>query len=363
MRLTFYFATIAAFATGLVLTTLVVLVVAVTLVESAGDLTTAAAGGSAAFSLAVYSAVQYGYEVLPIASFIGTLVAGTTLAHRGELLAAQAAGLSSLRLASSFFMVAALSAVLGVACGETLVPPAVAGIVRVQRDELQHTSALTRFYERRLTWFHEGDLLLYLPEVDAETTTFGHPVVYRFENSLIAEVIDAEALRHDATGWWLEDAVVRKASDATATSLDVVRLSLHVEPEDLIDVTGDPRQLMSSEIRALVTRRTRAGFDATNHLMELYNRMSTPLSAVWMFLLVAPWALHPSRRRSLAVALGSGVVVVAVLLSATQLFRLLALAHKIPLSFGAWGSGIVTLLLLPLSFLAYRRFRMRGSVL
>jgi lipopolysaccharide export system permease protein len=362
VRLTVYFATVAALATGLMLTTLVVLVVAVTLVESAGDLTTAQAGGSAAFWLAVYSAVQYGYEVLPIACFMGTLAAGTTLAHRGELLAAQAAGVSGLSLALAFFWVALLSATLGVACGEVLVPPAIAGVVRVQREELQHTSALSRFYDRRLTWFQEGDLLLYLPEVDARTGTFASPVVYRFEDSLIAEVIEADALKRDASGWWLENAIVRRASDATAVPLAVVRLSLHVRPEDLIDITGDPRKLRSGEIRELVARRKKAGFDATNHLIELHNRVTTPLSAIWMFLLVAPWALHPSRRRSLAAALGGGVVVIALLLSTTQIFRLLALGHKIPASLGAWGSGLVTLALLPLSFWLYRRFRVRGTV-
>ena len=362
MRLTAYFASIAALATGLMLAALVVLVVAVTLVESAGDLPTAPSGGDAAFWLALYSAIQYGYEVLPIATFMGTLVAGTTLAHRGEILAAQAAGVSTLRLAMAFFWVAVASATAGVACGEILVPRAVTGLVRVQRDELRHTSALTRFYDRRLTWFHEGDLLLYLPEVDATTQTFASPVVYRFENGLITEVTEAETLKHDSTGWHLEAAVVRRASDATATPLDLVRLDLHVQPEDLIDVTGDPRELSSGEIRELVTRREKAGFDATNHLIELNNRLSTPLSAIWMFLLVSPWALHPSRRRSMTVALGSGVIVIAVLLSTTQIFRLLALGHKIPVPLGAWGAGLFALMLLPLSFWGYRRFRVRGTL-
>ncbi|MBI5510496.1 MAG: LptF/LptG family permease [Deltaproteobacteria bacterium] len=362
MRLTLYFASIAAAATGLMCAALVVLVVAVTLVESAGDLTTASAGGSAAFWLCVYSAVQYGYQVLPIACFMGTLVAGTVLAHRGELLAAQAAGLSTLKMAISFFWVAVLVSSLGVTCGEQLVPGAIAGVVRVQREDLQRTSALTRFYDRRLTWFRKADLLLFLPAVDPLTAVFSDPVVYRFADGLIVEVLEAKTLQYSERGWWLANATVRRASDATATVVPTVPLDLHVSPADLIDVTGDPRQLQRDAIDALVRRRQKAGFDTTAHRMELYSRVATPLSALWMFLFISPWALHPSRRRSLAVALGSGVVVIAVLLSLTHLFRLLALSHAIPPALGAWGAGAVTLALLPASFALYHRFRVRGAI-
>ncbi len=362
MRLFRYFATIATLVTALVLTTLVVLVVAVTLVESVGDLTAADTSSTAALWLALYSAVQYGYQVLPIACFVGALVAGTTLAHNGELLAAQAAGMSPLRLASSFFAVAVGAALLGGLAGETIVPKAIASLVRVQREDLQRTSALTRFYDRRSTWFRQGNLLLYLPEVDPDTLVFSHPVVYRFEDGLVAEVMEAQALRHDGRVWWLDRATIRKASDATALTLDLVQLELRVKPTDLVDITGDPRQLTAPDVAELARRRRKAGFDATAHTIELHNRFAMPLSGVWMFLLVAPWALHPARRRSLAQSLGAGVVVIAVLLSVTHTFRLLALGHKIPPALGAWGASLFALALLPLSFWLYHRYRVRGSV-
>jgi lipopolysaccharide export system permease protein len=342
--------------------TLIVLVVAVNLVESVEDLSDAEAGASTALKLAFYSSIQNGYQVMPIACFMGVLVAGTLLSRRGETLAAQAAGVSSFRLAMSFLAVVVVASSCGAACGELLVPRAVAGVERVQREELKRRSALSRFYARRPQWFRQGDLLIHLSSIDRKSETVETPTVYRFVDDRISEVIEAESMRHDQHGWFLQRARVRTARSAEVVELDTLRLPLSVQPADLIDVTGDPRQMTSGEVRRLIERRRQVGFDTAQHQVELHSRIATPLSAIWMFLLVSPWALHPTRRRSMTRTLGAGVVIIALLLSVTQVFRLLALSHKIPVPLGAWGVGLVSLLALPLSLSAYKRYRVRGSL-
>ncbi len=360
MRLHRYLARVVAVMTLLVLVGLVMLVVAVTLVESAGELSEVRGAAMIALMLSLYSAVQYGYQVLPIACFLGALVAGSVLARHGELMAAQAAGVSSVRLAVPFLFVAMVFAAGGAACGEVAVPWAVRGVEKLQRDDLRSTSALSRFYNRRVQWFREGELLLYLPEVDATDGSFPRVVVYRFGQGEIREVIEAARLTHDENGWWLLDATSRQSG--MVSEHPRLQLPLSVTPEDLTDVTGDPRELSRGEIRLLIERRARAGFDTTAHSIELNNRTALPLSALWMFLLVAPWALHPNRRRSVAVTLGGGVITIALLLATIHVFRILALGHKLPPSLGAYGAGLLALTLLPASFLLYRRFRVRGGL-
>ncbi|MEO1173454.1 MAG: LptF/LptG family permease, partial [Myxococcota bacterium] len=132
--------------------------------------------------------------------------------------------------------------------------------------------------------------------------------------------------------------------------------------QDIVEVSGDPRMMRVPAIRALIERRERAGFDVTSHRIELNNRFAYPLNAIWMLAIALPWALHPDRRRSLAVNLGAGVVVIAVLFVVTYFFRLLALSHSIPVPLGAYGIFSVCLLLAPLSAWSYRRYRVRGSV-
>ena len=67
MRLVWYFARLNLGSVLLTLASLIVLVVAVTLVENAGTLSTLDEGGNTAMLLAFYSAVERGYDVLPVA--------------------------------------------------------------------------------------------------------------------------------------------------------------------------------------------------------------------------------------------------------------------------------------------------------
>jgi lipopolysaccharide export system permease protein len=358
-----YFAAVSAAATLLVWLTLVVLIVAVSLVESAGNLAASDSGLAAALLLVGFNSIRYGFQLLPIACFVGALVAGTVLARSGELLAAQAGGVSALKLAGVFLFVVVVAAGGGAACGEVLVPVAVERGERVLTEQLKSRSDLSNFYNRRLHWFREGDLLLYVGGLDRERRLVAQPIVYRFQDGLIAEVIEAEVMRHDGNTWLLEKARLRAAETAHIEEAEVMPLELRATPSDLLDTIGDPRQMGAPEVRALVERRTKAGFDTTSHRIELHNRYALPLSAIWMFLVVAPWALHPERRRSLAVALGGGVGIIAMLLGVTHVFRALALGHKIPVALGAWGPGLVSLLLMPISFWLYQRYRVRGTIL
>lgn len=353
-RLTRYFARFYAACIALTLLGLVVLVVTVSLMESADELTRVEQGAITAALLALYGSVQFAYQVMPVACFIGALVAGTQLARRGELLAVQAAGISSARLWTAFIGVTVLSALLGSACGEYAVPHSMRGIERIQREEMRQVDQLTRFYNRRSQWFRDDHLLLYLPVVDSETETFENPIVYQIENGLIARTYDGKTLRYSETdGWYLSDGSIRTVSNAELTSFERLPLRLSVSVRDLIDITGNPQQMGARELTQLIARRSNAGFDVTGHRVEWHNRWAFPLTAVCLVFIALPWTFDPDRRRSMASTLGMGVIVVALQLSLSQVFRLLALGHKIPAPLGAWGNLLACLIAAPASFWLY----------
>lgn len=362
MRLIRYFARYYVGAIALTLSALVVLVVAVTLVEKAGVLSRNDHGGAAALGLAYFSAIEYAYQVLPVACFIGALVAGTQLARRGEVLAVQAAGCGLRQLWTPFAGVVLCAAGMGSACSEYVLPHAVAGHIRVERDETRHVDALNQFYKRRTQWFREGDLLLYLPEVDVSTAVFSDPIVYRLQDGLIAETIEARTLQHDGRGWWLADAEEHSVTQPEVARSERLQLALRVNPPDLIDITGNPREMRFGAVSRLIDRRDHAGLDTTPHRVELHNRWAYPLSAVGLVMIGLPWAIDPDRKRSLAATLGGGVLVIALELSVSQVFRLLALAHKLPAVWGAWGAPLACLLAMPLSYALYGRKRRRGAL-
>ena len=363
MKLLWYFARAYVGVLALMEAGLVVIVLATTFVENAGVLTRVEGARGTVLGLALYGSIQFGHQVLPVACFLAALVSGTLLARSGELLAVQAAGVSTMRLALAFAGVAVAAALVGGLAGEYLVPRATSRFEELEREQLGRGSDdLGRFYDRRTQWFREGELLLYIPRFDPDSQTFTDVAIYRFRAGLIAEVIDGTRLAFRDGEWWIDGARIHRLSEGLVSTEPELRIELRVSPADLAQLTGDPRTMRSAEVRELIERRKKAGFEAAAHVIELHNRIAFPLSALCMFVLAIPWSLDPNRRRSLAVDLGAGVAAVAVLLFSTQVFRLLGLARKIPPPLGAWGIDLVCLAAAPVSLWLYRRHRTRGGL-
>lgn len=354
-----YAAGLYARVLALVWSVLVLIVVAVTLVESAGELAQGRAGGQDAAALLAYNAVIYGYQVLPIACGLAVLVAGALLARRGELLGMQAGGVRPRRLWAAVGVVL-LAAVCGAwAAGEWAVPWAVAG---QSEAKLAGRDQLRRFYTERSRWLRHNDLILFLPAVRHATQRVLEPVVFRVRDGIVAEVLEAETLHFAQGQWWLMDGQRFEVERARKWSFTRRPLQLEgMQPVDLLDVARDPRQIGAHAVWRLIQRRQRAGFDVTAHRIELHNRMAYPLFAVCLVFLLAPWAFSPNRGRSLAVSLGAGVGLVAVVLAVMQVFRMLALAHVLPPWLGAWGLIGVSALGIPCSLVLQRRHRLRGG--
>ena len=308
MRLWRYFAAYYLAMAALTLTLLVVLVVAVTLIDNAADLTFHGHGMGPAFALAACSAVEFAYLIAPVACFLGALVAGNQLAQRGEFLAVQAAGLRPWRVWGPFISGALFIATLGACLGETAVPKAAALRARIAAEQQLRVDALSRFYERRNPWFRDGSWLLYLPEVASDGMTFARPQAYRLTDGLISESIDADALVYEDHSWWLIAAKQHSVAIADIQAIPRLWVPLRVSIDDLVESTGNPKEMPTPEVMRLVARRKNAGLDTAAYRVELHNRWAHPAVGVMLVVLGLPWFSHVERRRSLAVALGGGHV-------------------------------------------------------
>ncbi|MEO0459656.1 MAG: LptF/LptG family permease [Myxococcota bacterium] len=342
-----------------------VLVVAATMIEGGGQLARAGAGVATVLKLASLSGLAFSYQILPAAGFLGALVAGTMLARRGELLGVQASGIGMLPIWAGFLTVAVAVSTFGYMLGEWVVPRAIQALELTRAEELQGQSdGVARFYHRELRWFRNGDTVLYLPtSADPDATAFATPTVYEIRDGELLSLTEAVSLRFENDNWWLNDAKRFDVRSGEITEHQALAVDLAMSARDIAEVTGDPRQMRTASVKKLISRRERAGFDVTSHRIELNLRYAYPLNLVWMLVLALPWTLHPDRRRSLAVYLGAGVVVIAVLFVMMYFFRLLALGHRIPVFLGAYGIPVTCLVAIPINAWMYRRYRVRGGLL
>lgn len=362
MRLGFYIGKTFVASVALSLILLVILVVSVTFIESAGHMSDLDNGAWVALQLALFQAVDFAYQLLPITGFLGALITGALLARNGEFLAMQAAGLGPTKILLPCLLVILMLCALGGMAAEWAVPWGLQEAEKIRVHHMQRPSALTRFYNRRNQWFRHNNLVLYLPSVDLKTGVFHKPVIYDMVDGNVREVIEAETMQEIDGDWVLKSLSIHRSGGVPFEERDEKKLQLQLSTRDLTDVTGNPRHLRTSELDELVERRLHAGYNSAMHALEVHQRIAFPMLALWLFLLAAPWVIDPRRRRSLTLNLGVGVLAIAVVLSLTQVFRLLALGGKINAGFGAWGVAFVCLLALPVSWIAQRRIRIRGSL-
>jgi len=359
MRIQSYLASRYVGAVVLTATVLVAMVTAVRIAEDAGKFVFMKDHPlSLSLSMVLYTVVEFCYRVLPLACFLGALVTTALLARGGELLGMQAVGCSTRRMALVLCACSMGIATVGYVWGDKVVPSAVAEYDQLHRMVFKtRGDRLGAYFDRRTEWYLYGDYVLFLPLMRRNEQVFIDPVLYRHGETGITEIIEAERLSHDGQGWLAMNAETRTFPDGVVDRHPQLRIDLDLEPRDLFDVTGNPRKMSASEVRGLIERRARAGFDVTVHTVELHSRYAYPLLGLWMILIVLPWIVNPDHRRSLVTSLGVGVVGIALAMAGLQVLRVLALGHKIPAPMGAWGVGLACLIASPVSFAVFRWLR------
>lgn len=357
---------------------LVVLVLAVSFVEGTGALGRDAGGAEAALWLSVLAAVQVGWQLVPVASLLGLVVASAQLARSGELLGLVALGTSPARLAAPFVTVTFVTAGLAVVCAERALPPLARLEAQLRAHVTHRLDARTRAFGEAQHWFRHAGALVYLPRGghDAENS-FANPTVYVRRGGQLQAVYGADALVASggdgpctlppaafsgphppadapkaaernglpvptevkgpaaagaAGGWRLQRAVGYRARPSAELAVP----ELSGLPRQLGQTHGPPQERDGTELRALIARREAAGLASRGYRLEVQNRTAQPLLGVVWVVLALPAALRPARRRSLVAELGAAAALVGVSLALGQIGRLLVHASMLPAAVGCW---------------------------
>lgn len=358
-----YAARLYAMVCALTLVCLGAVIAVVRLVEQAdvlrsrGDLVTT-------LRIAGWLTVEQVHQVWPIAMFLAWVITVTLLRSRGELTGAQALGLGPWRCWGAVAALMLVVLAMGQGLGEWAVPKAVARTQTLFVEELgTQPGKVGRYYQRRSPWFFVGDTLLHLPRMNPGERAFLEPLVYELRAGELMAMTEAQALRFQQDGWLLQKARRRPMHGPPELGPPQDRtLELGVSFDDLQEVTGHPRHLSSAAVKRLIERRQRAGLQTTAHETEWWGRLWHPMLGLWMVLLslvATRWSPPPGRGASITGALGGAVVVVAVVLGAAQVGRVLALGEYLSPAWGALLPGAMVVCLLAVTSLTGRAAKRR----
>lgn len=260
----------------------------------------------------VYSALrlpQIGFEMMPVAALIGSLLGLGSLATSSELVVMRTAGLSVGRLARMVATTGVVLLVVTALIGEYIAPP-MDYFARNLRDESRFSQSDRS--QGDPAWVKDGPVILHLERVNTEFE-FGGVYLFRFnpDNTLRSVARAENSGIDDNDRWILENFRETRFQD---DGVQVVSSSLAVESFDLdSDLLGitlvKPVSLSARGLLSYISYLRKNDLSATRYEMELWSRIATTSTVMVMPILALAFVFGSLRSAGAGSRLMIGVMI------------------------------------------------------
>lgn len=258
---------------------------------------------------AVLRLPQLSFEMLPIASLIGSLLGLGSLANNSELVVMRTAGLSVGDLARMVAISGSVLMVVTALVGEYIGPP-LDYFARTMRDEARYEQE-----DRDIgsaAWVKDGPVILHLERINTEFE-FGALYMYRFneDNSLQSIARAENSGIDDEDNWILENFRETRFDD---DSVQVVESSVSVESFDVdAEMLGitlvKPVSLSARGLMSYIGYLNRNELDAQRYETELWSRVARTVTVIVMPVLALAFVFGSLRSAGAGGRLMIGVLI------------------------------------------------------
>ncbi len=252
---------------------------------------------------------QLAFEMLPIASLIGSLLALGALASNSEIIVMRSAGLSVVRLASMVGVAGLTMLILTGLLGEFIGPP-LDYYARNMRLEARVEQSDDRLGHE--AWVRDGPLFLHFERVSSEYD-FGSIYLFRFNdfNELESIARAENSGIDDDDNWVLQNFRETRFSD---DGVQVVETSLAFASFDIdAEVLGislvKPQSLSGRGLMSYIGYLKRNNLDANRYETELWYRIARTATVTIMPLLALAFVFGSLRTGGAGARLMIGVVI------------------------------------------------------
>lgn len=251
---------------------------------------------------------QLSFEMLPIATLIGSLLGLGGLATSSELVVIRTAGVSVVRLIGMVTVAGVVLTVLTALIGEFIGPP-LDYFARNMRNEaiFEQEEALDN-----AAWIKDGPIILNLEQINTEFE-LGGIYVYRFnEDNSLASIARAENAGIDETDRWILENF--RATRFADDGVQVIETSLAVESFDInSELLGialvKPISLSARGLMSYIGYLKQNGLSAERYEMELWARVARTATVVVMPVLALAFVFGSLRSAGHGTRLMIGVLI------------------------------------------------------
>ncbi|KAB2925191.1 MAG: LPS export ABC transporter permease LptG [Dechloromonas sp.] len=271
------------------------------------------------------------YELIPIATLIGTLYALSTLARHSEIAVLRASGLATSELLMTLFRAAAMLALLTFLVGEALVPFTERLGNEIRAKALSEAVAQQGFTSG--VWVKDGRSFINIRTVMPDSS-LRKLRIYKFDQANALEsVTDAEEARFESSGEWRLGGVVRTTLDGEVSrveKLDGSTWKSSVTPALLAVLMVAPERMTLLGLLNFTSHLSENRQQTERYQIAIWKKVVYPLAALVMVALALPFGYSHNRVGGVSLKIFAGVMLGILFYALNGLFSNLGIINAWP---------------------------------
>ncbi len=271
------------------------------------------------------------YELIPIATLIGTLYALSTLARHSEITVLRASGLATSELLQSLFRLAGLLALLTFLVGEVLVP-----FTERLGNEMRAKAVSEAVAQQGFTsglWVKDGrnfiNIRTVLPDSSLQKLR-----IYQFDQSnALQSVTDAEDARFDVSVGWVLSNVVRTSLEGEVSRVErlpSMTWQSAVTPTLLAVLMVAPERMSLFGLVNFTRHLAENRQQTERYEIAIWKKVVYPLAALVMVALALPFGYSHNRVGGVSLKIFAGVMLGILFYALNGLFSNLGIINAWP---------------------------------
>ena len=281
--------------------------------------------------------------VLPMSMLLSCLLALSQIGRNNELTAMQAAGIGLARIVMPLYLFAFLVSAGVFTINETLVPKLNAVRNKIYRGDIKKENLEGASVRTNLAYLGSDGRTFLIRSYNIPERTMREVVIQEIRQHTLNGRIDAESATWEKGRWVFRQGFVRRfdrEGEHAAHFNELVIPGLKESPESFAKAEEDPSALSYWELERYIQRLKQSGSRVQKYLVELYLKISFPLTNFVVVLIGTALAVRV-RRGGLAISFGLAVFISFVYYAIIRTGQALGHSGTLPPLIGAWLGNLV----------------------
>jgi lipopolysaccharide export system permease protein len=281
--------------------------------------------------------------VLPMSMLLSCLLALNQIGRNNELTAMQAAGIGLARIVAPLYLFALLVCITVFVSNETVMPRLNAVRNQIYRGDIKKENLERTSVRTNLAYLGSEGRTFLIRSYNIPEKTMREVVIQQIQKHTLSGRIDAESATWENGHWVFRQGFVRRfdrEGEHAAHFNELVIPGLKEAPDSFEKAEEDPKALSYWELERYIQRLRQSGSRVQKYLVELYLKISFPLTNLIVVLIGTALALRV-RRGGLAISFGLAVFISFVYYAIIRTGQALGHSGTLPPLLGAWLGNLV----------------------